>query len=110
MTDIRLLYVTCKSTDQAQSIAGHLLDHQLIACANILPHMLSIYRWEGAVQHESEVVLILKTTTAQAARVTARVVELHSYHTPCVLELPVAGGHAPYIEWLRGEIKNDSEA
>jgi periplasmic divalent cation tolerance protein len=104
MTDIRLLYVTTKDLSEAQSIADTLLERRLIACANIFPTMHSVYRWNGSVQHDSEAVLILKTSAALAQQVTEAVTELHSYATPCVLSLPVESGASGYLNWLKGEL------
>jgi periplasmic divalent cation tolerance protein len=96
-------YVTCPSREEAQAIARALMDERVIACANILPGMTTIYRWQGAVHEGDEVVLILKTRAALAERVTQRVRELHSYDCPCVAILPVMGGNPAYLDWLLAE-------
>jgi periplasmic divalent cation tolerance protein len=105
MTDVRLLYVTTKDNDQARTIARELLDQRLIACANILPQMESLYRWNGEVQNDKESVLILKTSASLVARATEAVLKLHSYETPCVLELKIESGAKGYLDWLAAEVK-----
>lgn len=98
-----LLYVTTADPDAARSLARTLLEERLCACANILPGMLALYRWDGMMQEESQAVLIVKTTAALAGAARERLVELHADIVPCVLELPVQGGHQPFLEWVGGE-------
>ena len=69
-----------------------------------LPGVRSIYRWEGDVQTDDEVLLVLKTTDAGLARVRDRLVELHPYDVPELVALPVMGGHEPYLAWVRNEV------
>jgi periplasmic divalent cation tolerance protein len=101
--DVSFCYVTCPSRDEALRIARALMAERLIACANILPGLLSVYRWEGEVHEDAEVLLILKTRAALADRVTAAVRELHSYTCPCVAVLPVTGGNPAYLDWIVAE-------
>ena len=95
-----LLYVTVKDAAEAQKIAQALVSEKLAACANILPGMTSVYRWNDAVETESENVLILKTTQSLADRAMERVLALHSYDCPCVLVLPVDGGNPAFLAWM----------
>jgi periplasmic divalent cation tolerance protein len=101
---IQLFYITCPDQDAARKISQTLLQEGLIACANILPGMESIYWWEGQIQSATEVVLILKSTSAQSDRIIARVESLHPYNTPCILALPVEKGSEPYIRYLKGSL------
>jgi periplasmic divalent cation tolerance protein len=96
-------YVTCPDREQALAIARSLIAERLIACANILPGMVSLYRWEGEVHEAHEVVMILKTGTPLVERVTERVKALHSYTCPCVAVLPVTGGNPDYLAWIGTE-------
>lgn len=95
-----LVYVTCPEAAHALDLARRLVEEKLAACGNVLPGMRSVYRWQGAVHEAAEAVLVLKTRAALAERLTARVVELHPYQCPCVLVLPIVGGHAAYLAWL----------
>lgn len=104
MTSVRLLYVTTKDADEARKIARELIDRRLIACANILPQMESIYRWKGQIEESSEAVLILKTEERLVAKTIEAVKELHSYEVPCVLSLPVEQGSEGYLNWLTSEV------
>ena len=101
MTDVRVVYVTAPTAEVAESLARSLVGEGLAACVNLLPGIRSIYRWEGAVQDEAEVLLIVKTVAERLPALTARVVELHPYDVPEVVVLPVEAGFAPYLEWIR---------
>ncbi|WP_413288619.1 divalent-cation tolerance protein CutA [Bdellovibrio sp. HCB337] len=103
-SEIRLFYVTCPSQDVARKISSKLLNEGLVACANILPGMESIYWWEGKIETSQEVVLILKATDVQSSRIIARVESLHPYNTPCILSLPVEKGSEAYVRWLKGSL------
>ena len=98
-----ILYVTAGSADDALAIGRALVDEGLAACANVLPGTIAVYRWEGAVQQEPEAVLIVKTRRDLVDAATARIVAIHGYDCPCLLAFDVAGGHAPFIEWIAGE-------
>ncbi|HVK62322.1 MAG TPA: divalent-cation tolerance protein CutA [Bdellovibrionales bacterium] len=101
---ISLLYVTTKDIEEARRISLTLLDRNLIACANILPQMESIYRWKGEIESSQECILVLKTVRAKVEETTAAVIELHSYETPCVLEIPVGHAAEGYMNWINGEV------
>lgn len=103
MSEIVFLYVTVPHESEARTLARTLIEERLAACANLVPGMKSLYRWEGKIEEESETVLLVKTRRSLAAAVTARIVELHSYDVPCVVEWPIAGGSAPYLEWIQRE-------
>ncbi len=95
-----LVYVTVASEADAKSLATTVVSERLAACANVLPHMTSVYRWKGAVQHEQEVVVLFKTSSARVAQLTRRVSELHHYENPCILALPVVAGAAAFVDWI----------
>ena len=98
-----LIYVTVPSREEALKIAGALVGERLAACANILGEMTSVYWWEGAMQEDKEVALILKTEEALVERLTARVKALHSYAVPCVVALPIKAGNPDYLAWIGKE-------
>lgn len=100
MADTSLIYVTTGSEEEARQIAAALVEARLVACANMLPGMKSIYRWQGEIQSDREVVLILKTQTSLVDMVTDKVKELHSYDCPCVVALSIAGGNPAFLDWI----------
>ena len=85
---------------EAGDLARYLVDRHLAACVNVTP-VQSFYRWEGAVHHEPENLLIIKTTADLAEQVTTAICSHHPYQVPEVVVLPVVGGSAPYLAWIR---------
>ncbi len=97
---VSLIYVTAASHDEAEKIGTALVEERLAACANILGEMTSIYRWEDAVQREPEVVMIVKTRRERADDVIARIEQLHSYDTPCAIEIGIGRGAGKFLNWI----------
>ena len=104
MTDIRLLLSTAPSVEIAESVVAVLVAERLIACGNITMPITSIFWWRGETERAGEVLVIMKTTESAVDAVTRRLVELHPYEVPEVITLPVLGGHAPYLSWVRESI------
>lgn len=96
-------FVTAATTDEATRIARALVDERLAACVNIIAPIVSVYRWEGHVQQDSEVLLVIKTTDARLPDLVRRVKALHSYQVPEVIALPIADGSPDYLRWLLDE-------
>jgi periplasmic divalent cation tolerance protein len=103
MTDALLVLTTLPTADAAAQVAKAVVGERLAACANILPALRSIYRWEDKIQDENEVLVLLKTQKTHLARLTARILELHPYEVPEVLAIPVEQGHPAYLEWIARE-------
>jgi len=93
-------FVTAASADEATRIAQALVEERLAACVNIVAPIVSVYRWEGRVQQDAEVLLIIKTTDARLPDLIRRVKALHSYQVPEVIALPIADGSPDYLRWL----------
>jgi periplasmic divalent cation tolerance protein len=98
--DIVFAYITAGSAEEARRIGRMLVEERLAACINILDGMTAIYRWNGAIEEAAEAVLIAKTRADRFERLAARVRDLHSYDTACILELPVRRGNPAYLDWL----------
>jgi periplasmic divalent cation tolerance protein len=96
-------YMTAGSRDEARTIARALVEERLAACCNLLDGMTSVYRWQGEIQEDAEVVVIAKTRAELVERLTARVQALHSYDVPCVVALPVSGGNPAFLDWIAAE-------
>lgn len=101
---LMMVMVTAPSLDVAEKVITTLVEERLAACGNIVPGVTSIYRWEGAVQRETEVLIILKTTRAAVEAMTGRVAELHPYDVPEVLALPIAAGLDAYASWVAANV------
>jgi periplasmic divalent cation tolerance protein len=87
----------------AEKIARTLLEARLAACVNIFPPMASLYEWEGKLETGRETAAIIKTRRTLANRVIETARPLHPYTIPCFLILPVAGGNADYLDWMRAQ-------
>ncbi len=105
MTDLCLVLVTLPTVEKAADLGRTLVEEGLAACANLVPGVRSIYRWEGKLQDEGEVLMLVKTRAALFEQLRSRVVSLHPYQCPEVLQLDVAAGHAPYLDWVRASVK-----
>lgn len=96
--------VTCPSMEKAAELARALVQERLIACANLVPQVRSIYTWKGALCDEPEVLMILKSTPERFEALRQRIVALHPYEVPEVLQLPVEKAHGPYLDWVRAAV------
>lgn len=105
MTETLVVLVTTTSPEQAAGIARAVVEERLAACGNVLPQLSSIYRWEGAVREDAETLLLLKTTRDRFEALRARVVSLHPYEVPEVIAVPVALGHAAYLDWVEASTR-----
>ncbi len=96
-----VLVVLCTAPpERARDLADRLLEERLVACVNLVGPVVSRYWWEGAVAESREVLLVMKTAARLAARLRARIVELHEYSVPEVLELRAEGGLPAYLDWV----------
>ena len=102
MERMAFVYTTYPSVVEAEQAGRTLVERQLAACVNIIPGMISIYRWEGAVERGEEAVMIVKTRAALTDAVYAAVKEMHSYSTPAILTLPLEKVEAGYLAWMLG--------
>jgi len=96
----RLVYCTCSSADNARLIAESLVAERLVACANILPGIQSVYRWHGKVESGTEWLLMMKTRAECLARLQERIRALHTYELPEIVAVPIVAGLEPYLNWI----------
>lgn len=107
MTDVLLVYITCKDHEQAKQIGEHLLNKRLCGCINIIPGMQSVYFWppkQNVFERGDEVVLIVKTLEAKYDAVEKETLKIHSYTNPCILSIPVTHVSKKYYDWLVEEM------
>jgi periplasmic divalent cation tolerance protein len=102
-TDATVVLTTVANDDEAVTLVKALLDRRLIACGTLLPGARSLYRWQGKIADEREVVLLLKTRSARVEQLQQAFTELHPYKVPELLVLSVDSGLERYIEWINGE-------
>jgi periplasmic divalent cation tolerance protein len=94
------VYTTYPSVVEAEQAGRQIVESRLAACVNILPGMISIYRWEGAVERGEEAVMIVKTRAGLAEAVRSKIKEMHSYETPAILVLPIESVDERYFAWM----------
>ncbi len=95
-----LAIATFPDRETAGQIGTALVERQCVACVNLLPGATSIYRWDGRVEEEQEVVAVMKTTAGCRRMLQETFVDLHPYECPELLFVEVDGGHAPYLAWV----------
>jgi len=98
--DAIVVFMTAANGEEATRLAEMLVGAHLAACVQILPEMESVYRWQGKIERQSEVLLIAKTTRGKFDDLEREVRALHSYNTPEIVAVPIVAGSAPYLEWL----------
>ena len=100
---IEVALVTAPDAETGERIARALVEERLAACVNLVPGLRSIYRWEGAVQSDAEVLLVVKTRADRARVLEERVLALHPYDVPELLRIATRGGSEAYLRWVQQE-------
>jgi len=104
-----MVFMTAGSVDEANRLADMLVDKRLAACVQIMREMNSVFRWQGKVETQREVLLIAKTLSSKFAEIEREVVKIHSYETPEIVAVPLSGGSGPYLEWLRAGVSEQGQ-
>ncbi|MBO8127903.1 MAG: divalent-cation tolerance protein CutA [Peptococcaceae bacterium] len=99
------VWVTATDVEEAEKLAGDLVEKRLAACANVIPKIFSAYWWDGKVEESEEALIILKTTKDKTDDIVAYVNEHHSYDVPAVSVLEITGGNPAYLEWIGREVE-----
>jgi periplasmic divalent cation tolerance protein len=95
-----LVLSTVARAEDADAIARELVQRGLAACVNVVPGVVSIYRWKGRLEREEERLLLIKTRRARFAALREALVALHPYEVPEIVALPIEAGHPPYLAWI----------
>jgi len=103
MTDYIVVFVTAAKEEEAALIGHTIVGERLAACVNIIRSIRSIYRWQGRIEDEQEVLLIIKTKRILFENLKKRVKELHSYSVPEIVAIPLVGGDEQYLNWIGQE-------
>jgi periplasmic divalent cation tolerance protein len=96
-----VVFITASSEDEATKIARTLVGARLAGCVNIIKNIRSIYSWQGKIQDDPEVLMIVKTQKTLFDALMKKVKELHSYTVPEIIALPIIEGSEDYLNWLR---------
>jgi periplasmic divalent cation tolerance protein len=93
-------YTTAPEWTEAEILAQTLVEKKLIACANLIPQMTSIYEWQGQITKSHETVILLKTRKSLWEPLRIALTERHPYKTPCLVEIPIDRIHKPFETWI----------
>jgi periplasmic divalent cation tolerance protein len=104
-----VVLMTAANRDEASRIAEVLVGIRLAACVQILPEIQSVYRWQGKVARENEVLVLAKTTRGRFDELDREVRAIHSYETPEIIALPITTVSEPYLEWLRVNVASGGD-
>jgi len=104
MTDKIVVFSTCGSEEQARRIARGLVESRLAACVQVTAGIRSIYQWQGKIEEEDEVLLVIKSRRDLFRRLEAALRKMHTYEVPEVVAIPVVEGSADYLRWLDREL------
>ena len=102
--------VLCTVPDAAtgEALGQHLVETGLAACVNILPGLTSIYRWQGKVQRDTELLLLIKTRRDRFESLSAAVRERHPYELPEIIALPLSNGLPAYLDWINQSLDRNT--
>lgn len=101
MSDAILILCTCPDETSARQIAQQLLQDKHAACINLVPHLTSLYVWEGQQEEQQEVQMLIKTCRTLFKCVEAQIIELHPYEVPEIIAIPIEEGSTAYMHWLQ---------
>ena len=101
----RIGLCTVPDQETATRIAEALVTEQLAACVNIIPAIQSVYRWKDAVEHDEELLLLIKTSDVVWAELQERILALHPYELPEIISVPIQDGHSNYLNWIINNLK-----
>ena len=101
-----ILICNTPNIDNAKQIAHKLVKEKLAACVNLFSGVTSIYEWEGAIEEETEITMIIKTLSELRERTEEMILELHPYDTPEIIQVDVPASNSKYYDWLVGVLDN----
>jgi periplasmic divalent cation tolerance protein len=104
MTEKIVVFSNCGSEEEAMRVARTLVGARVAACVNILPKIRSVYRWKGAIEEESEWMLVIKSSRPLLGKLQEELRKAHSYEVPEVLAIPVVDGSSDYLAWMDAEL------
>src|SRR5262245_9215264 len=106
MSDAIVVFMTAANGEEATRLADMLVGAHLAACVQILPEMESVYRWQGKIERQAEILILAKTTRGKFEELERVVRALHSYDTPEIVAVADVAGSAPYLEWLNRSVSS----
>ena len=104
MTDKIIVFVTCESKEQAETIAQTVVTGRLAACVNVLPGIRSCYIWEQKLTWSDEVLLLIKTSRSRFGQLQDRIKALHSYTVPEIVGVTIDDAFQKYVDWIDASV------
>jgi len=101
----QIILCTCPDIECAKSIAQHLVKEKHAACVNIIPNVISVYRWQDKVESDNEIQLIIKTQADKFTDVANEIKRLHRYDTPEIIAMNIQQGDDNYLNWITESLK-----
>lgn len=108
MTDPSVALCTCPDQATAERLAGLLVAEHLAACVNIVPGLRSVYEWQGRIETDAELLLVIKTDGTRFPALCERLAQEHPHEVPEILRLPIADGLPAYLDWMASWLRNDT--
>ncbi|WP_457667305.1 divalent-cation tolerance protein CutA [Thiolapillus sp.] len=105
--ELLLVLCTCPDENVAVQLAQTLVKKRLAACVNINSAIQSVYRWQGEIRQDKEVLLMIKTTTNGWEKLEQTLLELHPYDVPEIIAMPICAGSKDYLDWVGENICTD---
>ncbi len=100
MAEYIMAVTTTRDEQSAVVLARALVERRIVACVNILPRVRSVYRWKGAIEDDTECVLLMKTRGDRYDALASALDELHTYDVPELIVLAIEQGSAAYLNWI----------
>ncbi|MFV2057836.1 MAG: divalent-cation tolerance protein CutA [Thiohalomonadales bacterium] len=103
-TSFCLVLTTCPDKDSAHTVAHSLIEGRLAACVSILPPITSIYRWQGKIESNEELMLLIKTKNSQFSAIKEQILDVHPYELPEIISVPISNGLDQYLRWVADNV------
>lgn len=104
--DYYLVLCTCPDTETAEALAGRLVQQNRAACVNIVPQLRSLYQWQGRIENDEEVLMLIKTTAEAYPALERSLQADHPYEVPEIIAIPLAAGLDAYLQWMTDTVKS----
>ncbi len=102
---LRVIYVTVADKEDALTLAHGLVSEDLVACANLIDGMTSVYKWQGELEESNEAILLLKTLESNVEAVERYIIKHHTYETPCIISLSIDKANEDFVKWVEKSCK-----
>ncbi|GHG04442.1 divalent-cation tolerance protein CutA [Thalassotalea marina] len=105
----QIVLCNCPNDEIASQIAKHLVELKLAACVNVIPGVRSVYQWQGKIEIDHEVQLIIKTRQSLFEQLSREITQLHPYDVPEIIAMEIAAGNHAYLQWLEESLTHDDK-